>query len=235
MRRGDLNVVPLLQEANTIACGTPVLQRMIPALVASLEYEWISGKEILDNSSIDKVINLVSQIGNLYENSEFVFWLFKARKKHIPVRELFPGYNLNNPMNAVKAVEIWKKLGCPYEQAIALFEGSEDDKRAAITILHKLGASTIIEKLKFKMRSSGIKSIPRGARKTSRSNSANITEREMDILNLLKEGLQNKEIASRLYISAKTVDNHISSILYKLEVNSRIKAVQEAAHLGILK
>ena len=74
-----------------------------------------------------------------------------------------------------------------------------------------------------------------GARKTNRANPANLTEREMDILYCLKEGLQNKEIASRLFISAKTVDNHMSSIFYKLEVNSRIKAVQEASHLGILK
>lgn len=47
----------------------------------------------------------------------------------------------------------------------------------------------------------------------------------------VKENLQNKQIASRLFISAKTVDNHISSILIKLDVNSRIKAVMEAQFL----
>jgi DNA-binding NarL/FixJ family response regulator len=67
------------------------------------------------------------------------------------------------------------------------------------------------------------------------SNSANLTERELDVLQLLKEGLQNKEIANKLFISAKTVDHHISSIFFKLEVNSRLKAVQEAIHLDIIK
>jgi DNA-binding NarL/FixJ family response regulator len=52
---------------------------------------------------------------------------------------------------------------------------------------------------------------------------------------LLNEGMQNKEIAARLFISAKTVDHHISSILYKLEVKSRVKAVQEAIRLEIIK
>ena len=99
--------------------------------------------------------------------------------------------------------------------------------------MQKLGAATVVAKMKLEMRNLGIKSIPRGARKTS--NAANLTARELDILQLLREGLQNKEIASRLFISAKTVDNHISSIFYKLEVNSRIKAVQEASQLGILK
>jgi DNA-binding NarL/FixJ family response regulator len=57
----------------------------------------------------------------------------------------------------------------------------------------------------------------------------------MGVLQLLQEGLQNKEIAANLYISAKTVDHHISSILYKLEAKSRTKAVQESIRLGILK
>jgi DNA-binding NarL/FixJ family response regulator len=57
----------------------------------------------------------------------------------------------------------------------------------------------------------------------------------LDILQLLKEGLQNKEIASRLFISSKTVDHHISSILFKLEAKSRAKAVQQAFQLHILK
>jgi hypothetical protein len=52
---------------------------------------------------------------------------------------------------------------------------------------------------------------------------------------LLQEGLHNKEIAGRLFISAKMVDHHISAILYKLEVNSRIKAVHEAGEAGNYK
>jgi DNA-binding NarL/FixJ family response regulator len=62
-----------------------------------------------------------------------------------------------------------------------------------------------------------------------------LTDRELDVLRLLREGLHNKEIAARLYISAKTVDHHISAILYKLEVSSRTKAVHEADKLGIIK
>ena len=47
--------------------------------------------------------------------------------------------------------------------------------------------------------------------------------------------MQNKEIAEQLFISPKTVDHHISSILFKLDVNSRSKAAQEAVRLGIIK
>jgi len=85
------------------------------------------------------------------------------------------------------------------------------------------------------MRASGIKNIPRGLRQSTMSNPANLTQRELDVLQLLKEGFQNKEIANKLFVSPKTVAQHISSIFFKLDVNSRAKAVQEATRLTIVK
>ena len=51
-----------------------------------------------------------------------------------------------------------------------------------------------------------------------------LTKREYEVLTLIAEGLSNKDIANKLYISEKTVKNHVSSILKKLEVNDRIQA-----------
>lgn len=51
-----------------------------------------------------------------------------------------------------------------------------------------------------------------------------LTERENEILKLITLGNSNKEIASKLYISEKTVKNHISNIFQKLHVNSRTQA-----------
>nr|WP_238988843.1 response regulator transcription factor [Calorimonas adulescens] len=48
-----------------------------------------------------------------------------------------------------------------------------------------------------------------------------LTEREMDIAGLIAEGLSNRDIAKRLYISEGTVKNHISSILSKLDLKDR--------------
>jgi DNA-binding NarL/FixJ family response regulator len=87
----------------------------------------------------------------------------------------------------------------------------------------------------MEMRSSGIKKIPRGLRESTRANPAQLTNRELDVLQLLQKGDQNKEIAGTLFISPKTADHHISSILFKLDVKTRSKAVSEAVRLGILK
>src|SRR5262249_32897036 len=102
-------------------------------------------------------------------------------------------------------------------------------KEASVKLLTALGATRTLARLKQEWRRQGVKKIPRGPRKTT----DNLTERERDILNLLREGLQNKEIATKLYISAKTVDHHISNILSKLDVNPRGKAVEAPSRLGL--
>jgi DNA-binding CsgD family transcriptional regulator len=193
------------------------------------------GRGFIEQGILDSTIQLVEQMGNVYQTNEFAFWLLKARNQSIPVKEIFGGYEVSSIKKAQKAAAWWEKAGCPYIQALALFEGGEEDKRKAITLVHGLGATAVYEKMKQEMKSAGIKSIPRGLRKSTQSNPALLTDRELGVLQLLKEGIPNKEIAGRLFISAKTVDHHISSILFKLEAKSRIKAVQEALRLDIIK
>ena len=60
-----------------------------------------------------------------------------------------------------------------------------------------------------------------------------LTPRERDVLNLLAEGLRNRNIASRLSIAEKTVKHHISSILSKLQLNHRTEAALLASRLGL--
>jgi DNA-binding NarL/FixJ family response regulator len=50
---------------------------------------------------------------------------------------------------------------------------------------------------------------------------------------LLTQDLRNAEIADRLYLSARTVDHHVSAILDKLDARSRTEASRQAARLGI--
>jgi len=235
MRRAEDGALAFLLEAKAKALETMELQRIIPAVVALLEYEWLTGQSIIEQETLGRTITMIEKMGNVYENSLFAFWMQQVRKQKIPLREEYAAYDLHNEVTAREAAVFWQKSGCPYEQALALFEGNEDDKRKAITLVQQLGADAVFEKLKSEMRNSGIKSIPRGIRKTTRSNAALLTSRELEILQLIKESLQNKEIAAKLFISAKTVDHHISSILFKLDVNTRVKAVNEALRRKLIK
>jgi DNA-binding NarL/FixJ family response regulator len=83
------------------------------------------------------------------------------------------------------------------------------------------------------MRQLGIGNIPRGPRPSTRSAPAGLTAREQEVLALLAEGLQDKEISHRLVISERTVHHHVSAILSKIGVTSRSAAAREAARMGI--
>jgi DNA-binding NarL/FixJ family response regulator len=60
-----------------------------------------------------------------------------------------------------------------------------------------------------------------------------LTAREVEVLGLLGEGLRNAEIAERLFLSSRTIDHHVSTILRKLGVRTRSQAGAEAARLGL--
>ena len=60
-----------------------------------------------------------------------------------------------------------------------------------------------------------------------------LTVREREILDLIAQGLRNSEIASRLYLSPKTVRNHISNIFAKLQVADRSQAIVRARKAGL--
>jgi DNA-binding CsgD family transcriptional regulator len=236
MRRGDgSDILSRLTEAKEKALETMEPQRIIQAMTAFLEYEWITGHLYIQKEVLESTIQMTATRGNIYGNSEFAFWLQKARGAILPLKELYNGYNIGNAATAKQASAIWEQAGNPYNRALSLFEGNEDDKRKAIVIVQDLGADAVYQKMKLDMRSSGIKKIPRGLRVSTKTNPAGLTNRELDVLQLLQKGIQNKEIAGTLFISPKTADHHISSILFKLDVNSRSKAVNEAVRLGILK
>jgi DNA-binding NarL/FixJ family response regulator len=77
-----------------------------------------------------------------------------------------------------------------------------------------------------------------GARKDeeheARRTISSLTERELEVLSLLAEGLEAQEIAARLHISAKSERNHVASILSKLGVHSRLQAVLFAGRHGLV-
>ncbi len=62
---------------------------------------------------------------------------------------------------------------------------------------------------------------------------AQLSDRELQVLKLIANGKDNAQIAGELFISAKTVKNHISNILLKLSIENRIQAAVYAVRSGI--
>ena len=62
-----------------------------------------------------------------------------------------------------------------------------------------------------------------------------ISDRELEVLELVALGLSNKEIADKLFVSVNTVKTHLSKLYEKLEVNRRTQAVEKAKSLNLIK
>lgn len=61
-----------------------------------------------------------------------------------------------------------------------------------------------------------------------------LTPRETEVLQCIAEGLSNKEIADRLFVSENTVKKHLNNLYSKLAVNRRVQAISKAREIGIL-
>ena len=68
--------------------------------------------------------------------------------------------------------------------------------------------------------------MPRRSHATTRANPAGLTQRQLDVLDLLADGLTNAEIAERLVVSVRTVDSHVAAVLNKLGVRTRREAAR---------
>lgn len=122
----------------------------------------------------------------------------------------------------------------PYEQAIAQAETGERDKLLeALQTLLNLGATPAAALVRARLKALGVVRIPRGLQASSRSNPAGLTDRQLDVLVHLTEGLTNAEIAEKLVVSVRTVDHHVSAILSRLNTPTRREAARYAKTLDL--
>ena len=111
--------------------------------------------------------------------------------------------------------------------------GDEASVRRALAEFRRLGAVPAANVAMQRLRGLGVRSVERGPRRDTRQHPAGLTLREVEVIALLRQGLQNAEVAERLVISRRTVDHHVAAIMRKLDARSRRDAVARAEELGL--
>jgi DNA-binding CsgD family transcriptional regulator len=135
-------------------------------------------------------------------------------------RRLGPGERpLLSGLARLELAEVFAATG---EEANAVAEA-----RAALATFERLGATPYRDRSLAQLRALGV-----GVRMQHRSGAElleSLTARESEVLDLVRQGYSNTEIAARLYISPKTAEHHVGRILAKLGVRSRAEAAALAA------
>lgn len=234
VRRGDPEADSLVNEARELAIETGEPQRMAPVASVRAELAWLRGDTQQLISEARSFFNLAKGRGGPWFQGEFAFWMWRAGVVET-VEKVAEPYALQMSGDWRGAAAAWKRIGCPYEEAMALADGDEAAKLSAVEILERLGAGPALERLRKSLREIGVRGIPRGPRPSTKENPAGLTNRQLEVLAFMAEGLSNAEIADRLFISAKTVDHHVSAILAKLDARTRAEAVAVALQSNLIK
>ncbi len=232
-RRGDPDYRRLLDEALELTGSADELQHLAPVATARGEVAWLEGDVEAVVRETQTCLELALRRDAPWVTGELVFW-----RRQAGIREPVPAA-VAEPYGAYlrgeweRAGKLWSEIGCPYEAALVLADGDDATARGALAQLQALGGHPAAAIVARRLRERGTSGLPRGPRTSTRTNAANLTTRELEVLRLVAEGLRNAEIAQRLFLAEKTVDHHVSAILRKLGVRTRVQAAAEATRLGI--
>jgi two-component system NarL family response regulator len=161
--------------------------------------------------------------------------LYRSQRPDVTLMDLrMPGMGGLDAIRAIRAEFPSAKI-----IVLSTYQGDEDIYRAldagAVTYLLK---DTLAEKMMGVIRdvAGGGRPIPPDVAQklTDRMFQPALTNRELQVIQLLARGMRNKEIAAKLNISEETAHGHVKNILAKLSVHDRTEAVAVAARRGII-
>ncbi len=231
-RRGRAEAEELLAQAWRRARAQRAPLGMNHAGRALVEWAWLTGRPERAREVAAALLPSMGSPGWTRLRGELLRYLARAGLPAEPFEGCPEEYAAGLRGDWRAAAAAWHERGDPYERALELAESGEvEPTLEALRVLDGLGAAAAAELVRSRLRQLGVTRPPRGPRSASRPNPAGLTQRQLDVLELLVAGATNAEIAERLLLSVRTVDHHVSAILTRLGARTRREAVARARAL----
>ena len=235
-RLGETDGPELLQRALKESLATDEPQNIVPVRLALAEGAWLADDLDACREQLEQVAALDLENFNPWELGDLAAWWHRsAMPKPVPAwKASLPAPRAaelaNDPLAA--AAE-WLRLGLPYEAALALTQakGAEAGPALARAVslfeeIEALPGAELARRLAQRLGVAGqLPKARRGPYASARRHPLGLTQRELQVLALIAEGLGNREIAKRLVRSPRTVEHHVSAVLGKLNATSRMDVV----------
>ncbi|MFG2884575.1 ATP-binding protein [Streptomyces sp. NPDC048297] len=224
-RQGKPQVWPLLEQAASLIDGNCLLDTG-QAWEARVEAAWLAGDHTWVQAEAQRGLAALAKRSHPWLSGPLACWIRRAggAPPQVPAAE---PYALELAGDWAAAAARWDELGCPYDAALARLSGDARALRQSLVTFEALGARPAVARTRALMRARGVRPVRRGPRAATRTNPYGLTNRELDVLKLLEEGLSDAEIAARLYISPKTAGHHVGAVLTKLGVHTRHEAARK--------
>ena len=234
VRRGDPGALDVLTEI-TERADDFLVQYVWNAYCGLAEHAWLRGDGASTAPLLRHAFERAMASDSPWARGEVGFWMWRIGEIDRPPDGAAEPFAAHMRGDWRAAADLWRDIGCPYEMAMALADGDEPAMREAVEILDGLGATPAARFVRNRWRDLGNGTVPRGPTHATRANPAHLTPRQLEVLELLAQGLSNAAIGERLFVSKKTVEHHVSAVFTKLGVESRAAAIVAARRLGIIE
>ncbi|MBY5161010.1 ATP-binding protein [Salsipaludibacter albus] len=232
--RGADDAEELLDEAWAMALASEAAEYLVTVGTVRIEYGWLHDRPDLVEDTLPHVRSPLAPVRHRGMLLRVLQMSGHDRGVEVDPAAFPEPFRSGLAGDWRTAAAGWGELGARYRQALELASSGEVEPTLdALETLDLLGAAPAARWTRHRLRALGVRSIPRGPQLATRDNPAGLTPRQVDVLQLVRDGLTNAEIADRLVLSVRTVDHHVSAILGKLGVDNRHDAGAAAADLGL--
>ncbi|HXV96428.1 MAG TPA: AAA family ATPase [Gaiellaceae bacterium] len=235
VRRGDPDAAERLDDITAQAERTDEVQRIAPVLELATERALTDGAP-LPRQGFEKALAEIRKRGSPpgWAGLRLEAWAPVVGIEGQPDERMSAPHAAMVRRDWLGAADAYGEVGWSYDRALMLsLLDDQESLTQALELARGLGAEPLTRRVAGRLRELGLR-VPAGPREATRSNPAGLTARQLEVLELLAEGLTNTEIAERLVVSPRTAEHHVAAVLRKLGAATRRAAVRRAAELELV-